>query len=271
MNPWVHEFIMYATGCSMGVGYGLSEVGSGVICNPMEIKHSKPGTVGGPLMNAEIRLEPLDDYDDPECGEILISGQCVCRGYLNDEQATKDLFINDKNRNGDGGKNGTNWIHTGDVGKWDKEGYMMIVDRIRSIFKLCHGEYVAADLISQTYELAKIVNQIFIYGDAMRPCLVAIVVPKIKKVATFLKKDKITQEEFEVACKSKELCNYIVEQLNQIAVEQKLPGYEKIRAVACESNEWTIANNMLTPTFKLRRKNLADKYERVIEKLYESI
>ena len=66
----------------------------------MEIKHSKPGTVGGPLMNAEIRLEPFDDYDDPECGEILISGQCVCSGYLNDEQATKDLFINDKNRKG---------------------------------------------------------------------------------------------------------------------------------------------------------------------------
>lgn len=270
MNPWIHEFIGFATGCSMGVGYGLSEVGSGVICNPMDLRYSKPGTVGGPTMNCEVRLEPIEDYDDPECGEILICGQCNCSGYLNDEQATKSLFVDDKNRLGDGEKKGTNWIHTGDVGKWDEEGYMMIVDRIRSIFKLSQGEYVAAELLSQTYELAKIVNQIFIYGNAMRSYLVAIVIPKISEVAAYLNKNKITQEEYVQACKSKDLCNYVKEQLDQVATEEKLTGYERIRAVYCDSTEWTIANNMLTPTFKLRRKNLADKYEKIIEELYES-
>lgn len=270
LNPWIHEFIGFATGCSMGVGYGLSEVGSGVVCNPLDLKYSKPGTVGGPMMNCEVRLDPVPDYNDPTCGEILICGQCNCSGYLNDEKATKDLFIDEKNRAGDGGKKGTNWIHTGDIGKWDDEGYLMIVDRIRSIFKLSQGEYVAAELLTQSYEMAKIVNQIFIYGDAMRTYLVAIVIPNIGEVAAFLKKERISQDEYEKACKSKELCNYVLQQLEQISIEQNLPGYEKIRAVACDSNEWTIANNMLTPTFKLRRKNLAAKYERVIEELYQS-
>ncbi|KAK8845921.1 hypothetical protein M9Y10_020855 [Tritrichomonas musculus] len=270
LNPWIHEFIGFATGSQMGVGYGLSEVGSGVVCNPLDLRYSKPGTVGGPMMNCEVRIEPIPDYDDPECGEILICGQCNCSGYLNDEQATKELFIDEKNRLGDGAAKGTNWIHTGDVGKWDDEGYLMIVDRMRSIFKLSQGEYVAAELLTQTYEMAKVINQIFIYGDAMRTYLVAIVVPKISEVAVFLKKDRISNEEYENACKSKDFCDYVKEQLEKIAVEHNLPGYERIRAVACDSTEWTIANNMLTPTFKLRRKNLAAKYEKIIEDLYES-
>ena len=271
LNPWIHEFIGFATGSQIAVGYGLSEAGSGVIVNPLEVRYSKPGTVGGPMTNCEVRLEPIQDYDDPTCGEILISGPCNCSGYLNDEMATKNLFIDEKNRHGDGGKKGTNWIHTGDVGKWDDEGYLMIVDRMRSIFKLSQGEYVAAELLTQTYELAKIINQIFIYGDSTRFCLVAVVIPKMEEVAAFLKKDRISQEEYENACNSKELRDFVKEELDKIATEKNLPGYERIRAVTCDSVEWTIANNMLTPTFKLRRKNLTDKYEKVIDDMYESI
>ena len=271
MDPWIHEFIQIATGIPMRVGYGLSEIGSGNIVNPMDVRYSKPGTVGGPMCNCEVRLEPLQDYDDPECGEILMGGQCNCSGYLNDEQSTRELFIDEANMHGDGGARGSNWIHTGDVGKWDPDGYLMIVDRIRSIFKLSQGEYVAAELLTQTYELAPIVNQIFIYGDSTRTCLVAIVVPKIGGVAKFLEKDKISQEEYVQACTTQELCNEVKAQLNQVAVEKNLPGYEKIRAVACESSEWTIANNMLTPTFKLKRKKLSEAYKKTIEGLYQTI
>lgn len=271
LNPWIHEFFGFATGSQMAVGYGLSEAGSGIIVNPLEVRYSKPGTVGGPMTNCEVRLEPIQDYDDPECGEILICGPCNCSGYLNDENATQNLFIDEQNRRGDGGKNGTNWIHTGDVGKWDNEGYLMIVDRMRSIFKLSQGEYVAAELLTQTYELAKIINQIFIYGDSTRFCLVAVVIPKIEEVAAFLKKEKISKDEYIQACNSKELRDFVKEELDKVAAEKSLPGYERIRAVAIDSVEWTIDNNMLTPTFKLRRKNLTDKYEKIIEDMYDSI
>ena len=76
----------------------------------------------------------------------------------------------------------------------------MIVDRMRSIFKLSQSEYIAAELLTQTYELTKIINQIFIYGDSTRFCLVAVVIPKMEEVAAFMKKDKISQEEYENAC-----------------------------------------------------------------------
>lgn len=96
MNPWIHEFISFATGCQIGIGYGLSKAGSGVIINQLEVRYSKPGTIGGLMINCEVRLEPIQDYDDPEWSEILISGQCNCIGYLNDDKATKNLFIDEK-------------------------------------------------------------------------------------------------------------------------------------------------------------------------------
>ena len=261
MDPWIHEFIQFATGIPMRVGYGLSEIGAGNICNPLDVRYTKPGTVGGPMSNCEVRLGPLEDYDDPECGEILMGGQCICSGYLFDEEATKELFVDPERT----------WIHTGDVGKWDSDGYLKIVDRIRSIFKLSQGEYVAADLLTQVYERAPIVNQIFVYGDSAKTCLVAIVVPDRANTAKFLGKQKITDEEFKEACDSQALCNEIKLQLDQIVAEKNLPGYERIRGVACETTEWTVQNGMQTPTFKLKRRKLVEQYKDVIDRLYQNI
>lgn len=271
MDPWIHEFIQFATGAPMRVGYGLSEIGAGNIVNPMDVRYSKPGTVGGPMCNCEVRLEPLEDYDDPECGEIIMGGQCNCSGYLYDEQSTRNLFIDEANMHGDGGAKGPNWIHTGDVGKWDQDGYLMVIDRMRSIFKLSQGEYVAAELLTQTYEMAPIVSQIFIYGDSTRTCLVAIVVPDKNGVAAFRNQKSLSDDEYRQACQSPELNKEIISQLEQIAKERNLPGYEKIRAVAIETEEWTSANSMVTPTFKLKRKNLAEKYKVTIDQLYQTL
>lgn len=261
MDPWIHEFMQFATGIPMRVGYGLTEIGSGNVCNPMDVRYSKPGTVGGPLPNSEVRLLPLEDFDDPLCGEILMGGEANCSGYLFDEEATNNLFVDEEHH----------WIHTGDVAKWDEDGYLVLVDRIRSIFKLAQGEYVAAELLTSIFETIPLISQIFIYGDSTRPCLVAIVVPDRKSVADFLKLPKITQEQYKEACESKELCDEILKQLNAIAQEKNLPGYEKVRAVSCESEDWTIANDCLTPTFKLKRKKLTIKYHDKIEQLYQSI
>lgn len=258
MDPWIHEFIQFSTGIPMRVGYGLTEIGAGNICNPFDCRYSKPGTVGGPLCNCEVKLDPLEEYDDPLCGEICMGGQCLCSGYLYDEEQTRKLFMDEEHR----------WIRTGDVGKWDSDGYLMVVDRIRSIFKLSQGEYVAAELLTQTFEAAPIVGQIFIYGDSSRNCLVAVCVPDKSQVAKFLNKASITQEEYAELCKTKVLCNEVRKQLDQISIEKNLPGYEKIRAVYCESEEWTIDNDLMTPTFKLKRKKLADKYKDIINQLY---
>ena len=82
-----------------------------------------------------------------------------------------------------------NWIHTGDIGRWDN-GYLRVIDRMRSIFKLSQGEYVAAEMVTQVFEQAPIVKNIYVYGDSTRTCLVAIVVPNLDEVAKFLGKEK---------------------------------------------------------------------------------
>jgi long-chain acyl-CoA synthetase len=182
----------------------------------------------------------------------------LCSGYLYDQEQTNQLFVDETRK----------WVRTGDIAKWDENNYLKIVDRIRSIFKLAQGEYVAAELLTLTYEIATLVAQVFIYGDSTRDCLVAIVVPDRAQVAKFLGKERLTSEEFEEACRSQALCDAIKGQLDALANERKVPGYERIRKIACEPIPWTAENDLMTPTFKLRRKNLTDKYRAVIDQLY---
>lgn len=260
MDPFVHEFIQVALGTPMRVGYGLSEIGAGNIVNPLSVRHSRPGTVGGPMCNCEVRLEPISDYDDPLAGEIIMGGQCLCSGYLYDEEATERLFCN-KERT---------WLHTGDIGKWDKYGYLMVIDRMRSIFKLSQGEYVAADLISEIYQSVHLVDQIFIYGDSTRSFLVAIVVPNKEETAKFFNITDMTDEQYVKICteNNKELREKIRADLDDVATAKKLPGFNKVRAISLEHEPWTVTNDLMTPTFKLKRKKLSVKYQTEIEKLY---
>jgi len=261
MDPKIHEIMQVATGIPLRSGYGLTEAGSGNVCNPYDIRYCKPGTVGGPLENVQVKLEPIDGYDDPNCGQILVGGQCLSSGYLFDEQATNNLFVD----------NTREWIRTGDVGKWDNDGYLMIVDRMRSIFKLSQGEYVAAEILTQIYDSVDLVSQSFVYGDSGRTCLVAVIVPKIGEVAKLLGKSNMTQEEFVEACKSKRVIDEVLARCEAAAKKEKLFGYQFIRAVSLDAEPWTVENELLTPTFKLKRKKLETKYKPVIESLYKSL
>jgi long-chain acyl-CoA synthetase len=94
LDPWIHEVMQCALGCPLRTGYGASELGTGTVVNSHHIPACKPGTVGGPRPNCEIRLEPIDGYDDPLCGEILAGGEMLCSGYLYDEAQTQQLFLN---------------------------------------------------------------------------------------------------------------------------------------------------------------------------------
>jgi len=261
LDPNIQEFMMVATGVPVRTAYGLTEAGSGNTANPNDIKRVKCGTVGGPLENAEVKIDPIDGYDDPRCGEILIGGPCLSSGYLYDEEATRNLFTDDSHK----------WIHTGDVGKWDDDGYLVIVDRMRSIFKLSQGEYVAAEILTQIYDSCDLVAQTFVYGDSSRVCLVGVIVPDQMAVAKFLGKQSLTTAEFAQACKSEKLKNAIMQQLSDVAKDKKLFGYMFIKAIALDSEPWSVENELLTPTFKLKRKKLEIKYKPVIEQLYKTM
>jgi long-chain acyl-CoA synthetase len=260
MDPVIQEVLQVAMGVPIRTGYGLTEACSGNVISPRDIRDVRVGTVGGPLSNVDVWLEPIHGYGDPNAGEIIIRGQSVTAGYLYDEEETRELFVDDTHRA----------IRTGDVGRWDEYGHLTVIDRIRSIFKLSQGEYVSAELVTQVCETAELVKQIFVYGDSMRTCLVAVAVPEPDKVAALRGKAKLTQDEFEEACRDPAVNKAVLDQLAVVG-RGKLFGFQIVQAVYLEPVEWTVENDLVTPTFKLKRKRLTDKYKQQIEEMYRRL
>jgi len=254
----IHELMQVILGTPIRPGYGLSEGGSGNVLNPLKLQHIKYGTSGYPLSNVELRILKVPEFDDPGVGEILMGGSGLCSGYLNDPEATNNLFTDSTHT----------WIHTGDIGKWDDDNSLVVVDRMRSIFKLNQGEYVAGDLLATYFEAAPLVSNIFVYGDSTRQYLIGIVIPNINSVKRLYNKPNMTNEEFEQYCNSQELEEAIMLQLTNIAKEKKLLGYQKVIAIKCVNDQWTVENGILSPTFKPKRKVLTARYSTLIDELY---
>ncbi|KAH0795945.1 AMP-binding enzyme family protein [Histomonas meleagridis] len=254
----VHKDMQVIFGIPIRTGYGLSEGGSGNTLSPFKLQHIKFGTNGYPLANVEIRIEPVEDFDEYGTGEIQMGGTGLCSGYLNDIEGTNNLFV-DKDHT---------WIHTGDIGKFDEDNALIIVDRMRSIFKLSQGEYVAGDLLATFFEASPLIQNIFVYGDSTRQYLVAIVIPNKKEVELFFNK-KFDDSEFDEICKSVELNQEIMKQIDDISVEKKLLGYQKIKKILCVNDQWNVDNGCMSPTFKLKRKVLAERYKDEINELYK--
>jgi long-chain acyl-CoA synthetase len=254
----IHEFLQVVFGAPVRNGYGCSEAGTGSIFTPDDVAYQRPGTAGGPILNSMCRIEPVEGYDEPGCGEILLGGFGLSQGYLHDEEATKALFVDEERF----------WMRTGDVGKW-VDGALLVVDRLRSIFKLAQGEYVAAEMVSQAYEGVPSIEQLFVYGDSGRICLVGVVIPKRAAIAKMVGKgEELTDEEFKEACGRKEVHDMVLEEMTAQAKAKGLFGFQQIRDIHLDTATWTADNNMLTPTLKLRRKNLADRYRQEIDALY---
>lgn len=254
----LHERMQVILGCSIRPGYGLSEGGSGNTLSPLKLTHIKFGTSGYPLANVQLRIVKVPEFEDPGVGEIQMGGSGLCSGYLNDQAATDELFTDETHT----------WIHTGDIGKFDDDNALCVVDRMRSIFKLSQGEYVAGDLLATYFEAAPLIQNMFVFGDSTRAHLVGIVLPDIVHVAQWLGKERISHEEYAEALKTKELHSAIQKQIDAIAVEKKLLGYQKVNKIALIDDEWTIENGILSPTFKPKRKVLAARYEAQINALY---
>ncbi|OHT01612.1 Fatty acyl-CoA synthetase B [Tritrichomonas foetus] len=254
----LHENMQVLLGVPIRTGYGLSEGGSGNTLNPFKMQHIKYGTNGYPLSNVEVRIVKVPEFTDPGVGEIQMGGTCLCSGYLYDEEATKNLFTDETHT----------WIHTGDIGKWDEQNSLLVVDRMRSIFKLSQGEYVAGDLLATYFETSPLIEHIFVYGDSTRPYLVGIVIPAIPEVARFLNKGGMSDEEIKAACESKQLNDAIMAQIAEVSKEKKLLGYQRINSICIKHDEWTIDNGILSPTFKPKRKVLAERYKKEIDALY---
>ncbi|CAM6085910.1 unnamed protein product [Calypogeia fissa] len=257
----VEEFLRTALCTPVVQGYGLTESCCGTFLAVPNVMSMK-GTVGPPMPNIEARLVsvPEMNYDAlgmPERGEICLKGTAVCSGYYKNEAITNDSII-------DG------WFHTGDIGEWQPNGALKIIDRKKNIFKLSQGEYVAVEKLENIYSLTTIVDTIWVYGNSFESSLVAIVVPTPGELESWAKSAGI-EGDFKTICTLPKAREYVVKQLSATQKSNKLKGFEAIRAVHLESEPFSFENDLITPTFKKKRPQLLKHYQSVVDELYKSM
>ncbi|KAI3774760.1 hypothetical protein L1987_49322 [Smallanthus sonchifolius] len=254
----VEEFLRVTCCTVLSQGYGLTESCGGCFTSIANV-YSMIGTVGVPMTTIEARLESVPEmgYDALSSmprGEICLRGNTLFSGYHKREDLTNDVLVN-------------GWFHTGDIGEWQVDGAMKIIDRKKNIFKLSQGEYVAVENIESTYSRCPLVTAIWVYGNSFESFLVAVVVPDRMAIAEWAAKNNESGD-YESLCKNSNVRKYVLDELNSEARNNKLRGFEMLKAVHLEPVPFDFERDLITPTFKLKRQQLLKYYKDCIDKLY---
>ncbi|XP_068664896.1 long chain acyl-CoA synthetase 4-like [Aristolochia californica] len=256
----VEAYLRVVTCAHVLQGYGLTETCGGTFVS-LPNEPSMVGTVGPPVPNVDVCLESVPEmgYDANSStprGEICIRGDTVFSGYHKREDLTKEVLV-------DG------WFHTGDVGEWQPNGAMKIIDRKKNIFKLSQGEYVAVENLENIYGLVPEIDAIWIYGNSFESFLVAVVNPNMQALERWAEVNGITGDFAALSCnpKAKE---YILGELNKTGKAKKLKGFELVKNIHLEPEPFDMERDLLTPTYKKKRPQLLKYYQSVIDELYKS-
>jgi long-chain acyl-CoA synthetase len=250
-------------------GYGATET-----CAAACVTHAddnKIGHVGGPVGAVELKLVDCDSLNykstdkDEEGnpmprGEICFRGNIIFNGYFNDTENTKKAIDPE------------GWLHTGDVGAilTTHKNALKIIDRVKNIFKLSHGEYIAPEKLENVLIKSKYVAQIFVHGDSLESFLVAVVVPKKEGIIEFLNSKGIQYklDAIHEHFGNKELVADVLKDMEKLGRSNDFKGFEVIKKVVLSNEAFTIENDLLTPTMKLKRNEAKTKYLKEIEQMY---
>ena len=153
---------------------------------------------------------------------------------------------------------------------WDDLGRLKIIDRAKNIFKLAQGEYIAPEKIEGVYGKHELVAQMFVFGDSLKPALVAIVVPD-KEVFEKWAKEQSFPGEYKEQVSNQTVVASFFKEINSFARSSDLKGFECVRAISLEHEMFSVENDLLTPTFKLKRHEAKKKYLVIIEELYAKL
>lgn len=234
---------LHAAGIVILEGYGLTETAPVLTCNTLE--WVKLGSVGRKLCNVELKI--ADD------GEILVKGPNIMTGYYKKEEATKEAFTSD------------GWFKTGDIGYLDEDGFLFITDRKKDLIVTSGGKNIAPQFIENMLKLQKFIDQAVILGDK-RNYLAALIVPKFESLENYVKEKKISCSSRRELVRHPEIVNLIQKEIDEVNL--KLARYESIKKFAIMENEFTQPTGELTPTLKVKRKVVYNKYRDLIETLY---
>jgi len=233
-----------AAGIVVREGYGLSETSPVIAVNRFEPGSYKFGTVGLPIPGVEVKIN--------EDGEICSRGPNTMLGYYNQPELTAEVIDKD------------GWFHTGDIGKWDGD-FLKITDRKKALFKTSGGKYVAPQVIENKLKEAVEIDQIMVVGSNKK-FVSALIVPNYEFVKKLCKEDHIIVDS-NWLCLQKDAIQKYFQQVIDLH-NKHFSQTEKIKKFTLLAAEWTIESGELTPSMKIKRKVVEEKYAREIDLMY---
>ena len=244
VSPEVTRFFD-AIGIHVTVGYGLTETTATLTAFPFQ--HYVHGSVGIPLGDTEIKTG--------ENNEILAKGSGIMKGYYKKPQETSEVFTED------------GWFRTGDAGKFDEAGNLFITDRIKDLMKTSNGKYVAPQPIENLLSNNNYINQAMVIAEG-KPFVTAMIIPNFEALKEQLSKMNIpftTWKEVVNLEKIKEFYSQKIEEM-----QHSLAGFEKVKKFVLMPAEFEITTGEITPTLKVKRNVVMQKYADLVDKMYNS-
>lgn len=238
--------IFAAAGIPVMEGYGLTETSPVIAVNDMRNFGFRVGTVGKVIDNVEVKIA--------EDGEILCKGPNVMMGYYKNETLTNEVIT-------DG------YFHTGDIGNIDKDGFLKITDRKKEMFKTSGGKYIAPQLIENTMKQSRFIEQIMVIGEGQK-MPAAFIQPNFDFIIEWAKKNRIELDSnHENLIKNDKVIARIKKEIDTI--NNKFGHWEQIKRFELTPDIWSIDSGHLTPTLKLKRKNILEKYQTLFNTIYQ--
>ena len=264
LPPEIDTFFQCA-GMNILQGYGLTETSPVMAAN--QPGKEKVGAVGTIIPGVTVGIQSLEngeilatisgeDYPtdlSSEEGEILCKGPNVMKGYWNNEKATKEMIDDD------------DWLHTGDVGKFE-DGFLKITDRIKHMIVNAGGKNIYPGPIEDLFKTSKWIDQIVVVGEAQN-YMAAIIVPDFEVVGKWAKEQGLSFKGNEELIELEEVKDIYKKELR--AFSKELASHEKVRDFRLVANEFTVETGEITPTLKVKRRVIADKYGHLIEDIFK--
>ncbi|MBD3409970.1 MAG: AMP-binding protein [Ignavibacteriales bacterium] len=231
-----------AVGVLVLEGYGLTE--SSPVISVNRVDNYKFGSVGIPFPSVEVKI--AND------GEILARGPNVMRGYFRNKKETDKTIV-------DG------WLHTGDVGMFDSDGFLFITDRKKHLFKTSAGKYIAPTPIENAFRAGKYIDQFVLIGER-RTFLSALVVPDFEALKVYADREGIAYGDVADLTKRDEIYDLFEKEIAKL--QKKLANYERVRKFAVLDKPFTVEDGEITPKLSVRRKNVEERYKHLIDEMY---
>ena len=236
--------IFAAAGMPVMEGYGLTETSPVIAVNDQRNKGWKIGTVGRIIEGVEVKIA--------EDGEILCKGPNVMLGYYKDPEKTAEVMTGD-------------YFHTGDIGEVDADGFLRITDRKKEMFKTSGGKYVAPQLLENRFKQSRFIEQIMVVGEGEK-MPAALIQPNFEFVKQWGKRYGISLDENSDVATNEKVIARIQEEVDM--ANEDFAKWEKVKQFRLTPDVWSVEEGLLTPTMKLKRKIIKEKYLKLYNDIY---